>query len=387
MRREANQWDLNALFKSEEHLERFIAANIRKAKQFAKIYEQKLDTIRTDSFCGVIREYESILEGFARVMTYVFLRFAKDTTQGDMYAKYEMRVTQAQNLIVFFELEFCKLPAKRRDEIIAYAPQYAYFLQKLVEQDIYQLSLAEEKVLLSTSPVGVNAFSRLFDEHLANLSFKSPKLLADSKAQSHNSKKSYKTKKTKINEEEILSLLHHHKREVRKQAQRIFTKKLYKSRHLLSYILNMVRKDLYINMQLRGYKLPESFRHISNAATQKSVDKLIDVTSAHYGLVGEYYEMKAKLLGLKELKDYDRYAPLETKANELPYDEAIKLVLKAFGQFSKEFKDIALKALRKGWVDSHPTPHKRGQAHTLMCCLTIQILAEMFLQLRTSLDI
>ena len=314
MRREANQWDLNALFKSEEHLERFIAANIRKAKQFAKIYEQKLDTIRTDSFCGVIREYESILEGFARVMTYVFLRFAKDTTQGDMYAKYEMRVTQAQNLIVFFELEFCKLPAKRRDEIIAYAPQYAYFLQKLVEQDIYQLSLAEEKVLLSTSPVGVNAFSRLFDEHLANLSFKSPKLLADSKAQSHNSKKSYKTKKTKINEEEILSLLHHHKREVRKQAQRIFTKKLYKSRHLLSYILNMVRKDLYINMQLRGYKLPESFRHISNAATQKSVDKLIDVTSAHYGLVGEYYEMKAKLLGLKELKDYDRYAPLETKA-------------------------------------------------------------------------
>ncbi|WP_289185077.1 M3 family metallopeptidase, partial [Helicobacter japonicus] len=181
------------------------------------------------------------------------------------------------------------------------------------------------------------------DEHLANLSFKSPKLLADSKAQSHNSKKSYKTKKTKINEEEILSLLHHHKREVRKQAQRIFTKKLYKSRHLLSYILNMVRKDLYINMQLRGYKL-------------------IDVTSAHYGLVGEYYEMKAKLLGLKELKDYDRYAPLETKANELPYDEAIKLVLKAFGQFSKEFKDIALKALRKGWVDSHPTPHKRGGA-------------------------
>ena len=224
------------------------------------------------------------------------------------------------------------------------------------------MSLAEEKVLLSTSPVGVNAFSRLFDEHLANLSFKSPKLLADSKAQSHNSKKSYKTKKTKINEEEILSLLHHHKREVRKQAQRIFTKKLYKSRHLLSYILNMVRKDLYINMQLRGYKLPESFRHISNAATQKSVDKLIDVTSAHYGLVGEYYEMKAKLLGLKELKDYDRYAPLETKANELPYDEAIKLVLKAFGQFSKEFKDIALKALRKGWVDSHPTPHKRGGA-------------------------
>ena len=37
-------------------------------------------------------------------------------------------------------------------------------------------------------------------------------------------------------------------------------------------------------------------------------------------------------------------------------------MLKAFGDFSKEFKDIATKALKKGWVDSHPTPNKRGGA-------------------------
>ena len=362
MNRESSQWDLNPLFKSEGHLERFMATNTRRAKHFAKTYEQKLDKIQSDSFYEVIKEYEAILEGFARVMTYVFLRFAKDTTQGDMYAKYEMQTTQAQNLVLFFELEFCKLPAKKREEIISYAPQYAYFLQKLIEQDRYQLSLAEEKVLLATSPVGVSAFSRLFDEHLANLTFKSPKVNTDSKTRS-NDKKSPKNKKTKsLNEEEILSLLHHHKRDVRKEAQKIFTKKLYKSRHLLSYVLNMVRKDLHIQMQLRGYKLPESFRHISNAATQKSVDKLIEVTSAHYGLVGEYYEIKAKLLGLKELKDYDRYAPIESDAYELPYEEAIKLVLKSFGHFSKEFREIALKALKKGWVDSHPAAHKRGGA-------------------------
>ncbi len=361
MRVESSQWQLNALFRNEKHLERFMSAHTRRTKQFAKAYEQKLNTIRSDFFCEVLKEYEAVLEGFSRIMTYVFLRFAKDTTQGDMYAKYEMQTTQMQNLVLFFELEFCNLPSQKRDEIIAHAPQYEYFLQKLIEQDKYQLSLAEEKVLLSTSPVGVNAFSRLFDEHLANLSFKVPKS-KDSKTHSKEAKKSQKGHKSKLNEEEILSLLHHHKREVRKEAQKIFTKKLYKSRHLLAYILNMVRKDLHISTQLRGYKLPESFRHISNAATQKSVDKLIEVTSTHYPLVSEYYEIKAKLLGIKELKDYDRYAPIESKAHNLSYNEAINLVLKSFGQFSGEFKSIAIKALKKGWVDSHPTPNKRGGA-------------------------
>lgn len=156
--------------------------------------------------------------------------------------------------------------------------------------------------------------------------------------------------------------MHHPQRNIRKEAQKIFSKKLRKSRHLLSYILNMVRKDVRISQELRGYERPESFRHLQNAATQKSVDKLIEVVNGHFSIVGEYYEIKKALLGLKELKDYDRYAPLAIKGEELAYQEALGLVLQSFGQFSKEFKNIASKALKKGWIDSHPSPHKRGGA-------------------------
>lgn len=362
---ESTEWDLKALFRSEEQLERFMSSLKRNARQFAKAYEGRLGEIKSQDFCAVIREYEEILEGIGRVMTYVFLGFAKDSTQGDVYAKYEMQTTQIHNFVLFFELEFCKLPQNKQKECIESSPQYAYFLQKLIEQDEFSLSLKEEKVLLATSPVGVGAFSRLFDEHLSHLSFKNPvsNLKANDKSPLQKKiKKSKASLKTTISEEEILSLLHHCKRNVRKEAQKIFTKKLKKSRHLLSYILNMVRKDLSIMQGLRGYKLPESFRHLSNAATQKSVDKLVDVVSSHYGLVEEYYKIKAKLLGIKQLKDYDRYAPLESSQSEVDYNDALKLVLKAFGDFSKEFKDIATKALKKGWVDSHPTPNKRGGA-------------------------
>lgn len=364
----SHQWDLNALFKSPAQLERFMASHTRRAKAFAKKYEGSLARVQDSEFGALIKEYEEILEGFGRVMTYVFLQFAKDTTQGDLYAKYEMQVANAQNCILFFELEFCKLSAERTKAIIAHTPRYAYFLQKLLEADKYQLSLAEEKVLLKTSPVGVGAFSRLFDEHLALLRFKVPKSKRSLDAKrkglqnTPDSEKKAKKKSERVGEEEILTLLHHPERNVRKEAQKIFSKKLKKSRHLLSYILNMVRKDVRIHQEMRGYEKPESFRHIQNTATQKSVDKLIEVVNAHFSVVEEYYEIKKKLLGLKELKDYDRYAPLALKSEELEYADALEIVLDSFKNFSKEFKSIASKALKKGWVDSHPATHKRGGA-------------------------
>lgn len=356
---ESSQWDLNALFRSQAQLERFMQAAFRQAKTFSTRYEGKLSTLSAAEFAQAITEYEMILESFARVMTYVFLCFAKDTTQGDMYAKYEMQTTQAQNLVLFFEIEFCKIPNSKREEFIKAVPQYEYFLHKLIEQDKYQLSLAEERVLLASSPVGVGAFSRLFDEHLALLRFKIPKSLSQEKEKNKETKKN---KQKLLSEEEILALLHHQKRSVRKEAQKIFSSKLKKSRHLLSYVLNMVRKDLAINKSLRGYALPESARHISNSATQKSVDKLIEVTNQHFHLVSEYYEIKRAILGIKQLKDYDRYAPLGSRGGVLEYNEAIKLVLRCFSEFSEEFYRIASNGLKKGWVDSHPTPNKRGGA-------------------------
>lgn len=355
----SNAWDLSALFKSEAQLQSFSNALNTKAKAFNKRYQGKLASVESSQFLSVIKEYEALSEGIGRIMTYVFLRFAKDSTQGDFYAKYEMQSNRIQESMLFFELEFCKLDSAKKQAIIKAAKHYAYYLQKLIAQDKYTLSLSEEKVLLTTSPVGVGAFARLFDEHLSHLSFKMPKALESS--QKANSK-DFNKKAKKLSEEEMLALLHHPKREIRKEAQIIFTKKLKKSRHLLSYILNMVRKDVKITKDLRGYKLPESFRHISNDATQKSVDKLVEVTSKHFGIVGEYYKIKAKLLGIKELMDYDRYAPLKTSSYNLPYSEALELVLESFEAFSKDFSAIAKRALKEGWVDSHPMANKRGGA-------------------------
>lgn len=337
-----DKWDLESLFKSQDSLDSFVGKLQTKATSFEKKYSGNLSSV--DDFEVVISEYEDILEGIGRIMTYAFLLFAKDSSNGAYYAKYELVANKIQDSLVFFEIELTNLDSKIINKAIKSSQQYKYFLQKLLDQKKYQLSKEEEKVLLKVSPVGKEAFSRLFDEYMNSLKFK--------------------LKGKAVSEEEILSKLHFDDRKIRKLAQKEITKRLHKSSHILQYIINIVRKDLRIKMELRGYEKPESFRHIDNQISQKSVDSMIDIVVKNFPLVHKYYKIKSKILGIDKLKDYDRYAPINIGVREatFPYKKAKDLVVDAYMDFSPKFGKIVQNAFKDGWVDSHPMKNKRSGA-------------------------
>ncbi len=339
-------FDLSALFKDEGALESFAQKLDVRLQTFQDSYQGKLATLDTKAFGLALQEYDNLSEGLGAIMTYVFLRFAVDSKKyGALYADYELKCNAMYAKVMFFELEFADLDSKITDAFIAENTKYAFFLQNIKETKKYKLSLQEEQVILSLSPVGVDAFSRLFDESLANMRFRGV------------------LSATKIGEEEILGLLHVQERKVRKLAHKNFTRGLRKNTHLLTYILNMVRKNVAIIQKLRGYEKPESFRHISNQTTQESVDSMIACVNANMELVHGYYRVKGQLLGYK-LKDYDRYAPLglAKKKTQMDFQDALYDTLQSFYKFSPKFYAIAKEAIECGWIDSHPKPAKRGGA-------------------------
>lgn len=336
-----DSWDLSALFKSTKELDSFVANLKKRAGIFEKKYSGKL--AQSKDFKAVVAEYEAICEGLARIMTFAFLKFAKDTKEGAFYAKYELLSNEIQNHIIFFEVEFAKLDDKIAKNLIAKSGQYQYYLGKIFAQKKHSLSKDEEKIILKLSPIGANAFSRLFDEHLSKMKF-----FLDDKI---------------LSEEEILSKLHDKSRATRKSAQKEMTKRLKKSSHILGYIINIIRKEVAISRELRGYDKPESFRHIDNQISQKSVDRMIKIAESNFALVAKYYKIKSRLLNIKKLKDFDRYAPLDfEQSREIPYSEARDLVLQTYSDFSPKFGAIAQNAFKNGWVDSHPQNNKRGGA-------------------------
>ncbi len=341
MSKNIDEWDLSALFKSIKEMDSFVASLKKRAESFEKKHNGKVSKIADIN--SVMRKYEGICEGLARIATYSFLLFAKDTKKGAIYAKYELLINEIQNHIIFFEVEFAKIDDKIAKNLIAKSTRYKYYLSKIFAQKKHSLSKEEEKVILKLSPVGANAFSRLFDEHLSKMRF----ILGD-KA---------------LNEEEILSKLHDKNRATRKCAQKEMTKRLKKSAHLLGYIINIIKKEVAISRELRGYEKPESFRHIDNQISQKSVDSMIKIVESNFALVHKYYRIKSRLLGIKKLKDFDRYAPMDFEpSGEIPYSEAKDLVLQTYSDFSPTFGKIAQNAFKNGWVDSHPNADKRGGA-------------------------
>ncbi len=334
-----HSWNLAPLFKNQKELDAFITKAKKDVTEFEKKYATKLQNLTDSEFLEALKQYELLTERIDRIATYAFLTFVQDTSRGAFYGKYEMIVNEIYKHLLFFELEFCALDSIKQKSFIKGAKNYSFYLQNLVVSKPHQLELNVEKALMATSAVGVSAFNRLFDEHLASL----------------------KIGKNKESEEQILAKLYSQNRKIRKSAQKEFSTSLQDSSALLGYILNMVRKDLSIQTNLRNYPNKETFRHISNQTTQKSVDKMLEIVNKNFSIVHQYYALKSKILGFK-LKDYDRYAPIFESKTSMDYTDALNLVIETYSAFSKTFGDITKKAIKEGWVSSHPTPNKRGGA-------------------------
>ncbi|WP_104722601.1 M3 family oligoendopeptidase [Helicobacter mesocricetorum] len=336
-------WDLTSLFSDRDSLKIAIKKSIGNTKQFEQKYKDKLNTLSPKEFFLLLESYENNCEDLARIMTYAFLSFAANTKEGAFYAECEMEVNKAQESLLFFEVEFNTLPKTLQEQFIQQGGKYSYFLDLLSKNAKHQLTLPEEKVLLKTQPVGVEAFKRLFDEHFSRIKFKFDE--------------------QELTEEEILSFLYDKNREMRKKAAESLSLELKNSIEFLAYIYNVVRKDLKIQSELRGYESLEEFRHISNQTTQTSVDLMVQTINENVKIVEEYYKIKKKLLNYDRLYDYDRYAPLAVGKNEaFNYEDSKRVVLEAFQGFSTRFYEIAKKAFEEGWIDSHPRDNKRGGA-------------------------
>lgn len=334
-------WDLSKFFANSDELDIFCLNLQKNANEFNAKFSKNLNLLSPSEFENAISEYERILANIGKIMSYAYLTFAKDTSQGAFLAKYEEICTKIEESILFFEIEFNELSDDLQNKFIENSTKFSYYLQNLAKNKTHQLSFLEERILLRTANTGASAFSRLFDESMARARFKF-------RGQS-------------LKEEEILSKLSSDDRSIRKDAAYSLSKGLEPMQHLLTYIYNMIKTDLKNSCELRGYEFGESSRHLSNQIEKPSVDALIKASENSFDLVEKFYNKKREILGFDELYDYDRYAPLGGD-EQISYQEAKKIVIDAFNSFSPLFGDLAKRAFNENWCDVYPNENKQAGA-------------------------
>ena len=74
------------------------------------------------------------------------------------------------------------------------------------------------------------------------------------------------------------------------------------------YLFNTLLADKATEDRLRGYPHWLAARNLANEASDESVQALIEAVRGRYEIPRRWYRLKARLLGLERLADYDRMA-------------------------------------------------------------------------------
>ena len=161
--------------------------------------------------------------------------------------------------------------------------------------------------------------------------------------------------------EAALARLHHPDREVRHATGRAVTRALEAGLPVRTYIYNTILADQSIDDRLRAFPTWIAARNLSNEIDESTVEALVSSVTSRYDLPARWYRLKARLLGLDELTEHDRYAPLLPDEREIDWPEAQRTVLDAYRSFSPEMAEIAAGFFDR-YIDAPIAPGKQGGA-------------------------
>ncbi|MDQ7262393.1 M3 family oligoendopeptidase [Paracoccus sp. PS-1] len=342
------EWDLSDLYPTPDSpaLTRDLEAVEQACCSFARDYEGKLASLDPGKMLDCIERYQQIDILAGRIMSYAGLRYYQNTTdaaRAKQMGDLQDRITVATTKLVFFSLEFNRIPDARYDEVFA-APngpaRYKPVFDRMRAMRPYQLSNELERFLHDNSVVGAAAWNRLFDETTAGLTFD--------------------VAGEELGLEATLNLLTDHDRGRREAGARALAEVFGRNVKLFSRIHNTLAKEKAIEDKWRKMPTPQTARHLSNHVEPEVVEALRDaVTAAYPRLSHRYYRLKARWLGLDKLQIWDRNAPLPSESPRLiPWTEAQATVLDAYAGFSPKLAELAQPFFDKGWIDAAVKPGK-----------------------------
>src|SRR5437764_4065160 len=90
---------------------------------------------------------------------------------------------------------------------------------------------------------------------------------------------------------------------------------------------------------------------------------LIKSVRANLAPLFRYFELRRRVLGLKELHHYDTYVPMVAEIDtHISFDQAVEHVVTALRPLGKEYVDALQSGLRGRWCDRYETKGKRSGA-------------------------
>ncbi len=343
---ESVEWDLSDLYEGPDDpsLMGDLDEAAGAATAFRERYRGRLPELSAAELNDAVAELERIKSAATRVETFARLRLAADSSdqsRGALVQKVRERNTQIETELLFFDLEWAALEDDVAERLLAdpALERYASVLRSERRYRPHLLSEPEERISAEKAVTGASAWGRLFNELLSDLQVE--------------------LDGAKVSVDEALSRLSREtEQSERARVAEAVTEALRPGVRTRGYILNTVLNERAVEDRLRGYPTWISARNLANEIPDEAADSLVEAIVARYDIPQRYYALKAKLLGLPRMADYDRFAPLQEVPGTIAWDEARELVLESFADFSPTAGDVVSRFFERSWIDAPARPGK-----------------------------
>ena len=359
-------WDLSALvppdpeangsgipIPSTAAIEEMLAQVEQKVTAFESLREALSEKMEPAQLVDAMQQYEEISEQVYRLGAYGSLWFSSDTQSPDALTysnRMQQFMAEVQNRMLFFSLWWKGLEDEHAQALLPDAENYAdfrHYLETMRLSKPFMLEETAESVINLKDTNGSNAIVTIYSMLTNRLEFE---LEVDGELK-------------RMTREEVMIHAYSTDPDMRAAAYQSIYKVYKEEAPILAQIyINLMQDWHNENVTLRNYDSPIAVRNLRNDVPQEAVEALLEVSRRNAPLFQRYFSLKAKWLGVEKLRRYDIYAPLASSSKDIPYEDAVELVLGTFKNFDLDFAAKAKRVFDDNHVDSEVRKGKRAGA-------------------------
>ena len=347
-------WDLSTIFPTDEAFETELAQVSEELKNASNLAGHLLDS--AESLLTTTEIQLDLMRRIEKLYSYAHMKNDQDTRVAK-YQEYQAKgmtiYSEFGQTFAFYEPEFMEITEDQYQAFLAEKPElqtYQHYFDKLLQKKEHILTQREEELLAGAGEI-FGAASETF-AILDNADIVFPVV--------HNEK----GEEVQLTHGNYISLVESKNREVRKEAYEALYSVYEQYQHTYAKTLQTNVKVQNYNAKVRKFSSAREAALSDNFIPESVYDSLVSAVDKHLPLLQRYIALRAKILGISDLKMYDLYTPLSETDYKFTYEEALAKSEEVLAILGEDYLSRVKTAFSERWIDVYENQGKRSGAYS-----------------------
>ena len=347
-------WDLSTIFPTDEAFEAELAQVSEEVKKAASLAGHLLDS--ADSLLTTTEVQLDLMRRIEKLYSYAHMKNDQDTR----VAKYQEYQAKGMTLysdfgqsFAFYEPEFMAITEEQYQAFLAEQPalqQYQHYFDKLLKKKAHILTQREEELLAGAGEIFGAAGETFAILDNADIVFP---MVHDEDGN-----------EVQLSHGNYITLVESKNREVRKEAYEALYSVYEQYQHTYAKTLQTNVKVHNYNAKVRKFSSAREAALSADFIPESVYDSLVSAVNKHLPLLQRYIALRAKILGISDLKMYDMYTPLSETDYKFTYEEALAKSEEVLAILGEDYLSRVQTAFSERWIDVHENQGKRSGAYS-----------------------